>query len=194
MKPRLLWLLVLWAGSLAAAVDPQRLVRDARGQLGVTLGYDPAYRVLAYPGGDVAPSTGVCTDVVVRALRRQGVDLQRAVHEDMRAHFAAYPNHWNLRRPDRNIDHRRVPNLMTYFTRQGWALPASSEPYAFRAGDVVAWSLGGGLTHIGIVSDATADSGNPLILHNIGAGVREEDVLFRYPVIGHYRLGGDPRQ
>src|SRR5690606_26990222 len=139
-------------------------------QIGITLGYDPAYRRLDYPGGDVAPETGVCSDVVIRALRGQGLDLQQALHEDMREHVSAYPNNWNLRRPDRNIDHRRVPNLMTWFKRQGWSLPVSDQPRAYRAGDIVAWSLGGGLTHIGIVSERQAGSGNPLILHNIGAG------------------------
>lgn len=195
MKRIALLALVLWAGSLmAATIDPQRLVRDARQQVGITLGYDPAYRALSYPGGDVAPATGVCSDVVIRALRAQGLDLQRAVHEDMRGHFSAYPNNWNLRRPDRNIDHRRVPNLMTYFKRQGWSLAVSPQPDAYRAGDVVAWSLGGGLTHIGIVSDLKAASGTPLILHNIGAGAREEDLLFSYPIIGHYRPGRLVRQ
>jgi uncharacterized protein YijF (DUF1287 family) len=189
-----LWLLLLGSSSLLAAIDPQKLVQDARRQLGVTLGYDPAYHVLAYPGGDVPASTGVCTDVVIRALRGQGLDLQQAVHEDMRASFSAYPKHWGLSRPDRNIDHRRVPNLMTFFKRQGWSLTPGERAQDYRAGDLVSWSLGGGLTHFGIVSDALADSGSPLILHNIGAGVREEDLLFGYPIIGHYRLANGLQQ
>lgn len=190
---RIMLALALWATSLAAvAIEPARLVQDARQQLGVTLGYDPAYRALGYPGGDVPAATGVCSDVVIRALRGQGLDLQRAVHEDMRENFSLYPNNWNLRRPDRNIDHRRVPNLMTWFKRQGWSLPVSQQAQSYRAGDIVAWSLGGGLTHIGIVSDAQAESGNPLILHNIGAGAREEDLLFSYSIIGHYRPGSLP--
>ncbi|HHE5722263.1 TPA: DUF1287 domain-containing protein, partial [Pseudomonas aeruginosa] len=121
----------------AAAVEPQRLVDAARAQVGVTLGYDPAYRQLDYPGGDVPLQTGVCTDVVVRALRGQGLDLQKAVHEDMRRHFAAYPQQWGMKGTDRNIDHRRVPNLMTWFSRQGLALTPSRDASAYRAGDIV---------------------------------------------------------
>ncbi len=171
----------------AAAVEPQRLVDAARAQVGVTLGYDPAYRQLDYPGGDVPLQTGVCTDVVVRALRGQGLDLQKAVHEDMRRHFAAYPQQWGMKGTDRNIDHRRVPNLMTWFSRQGLALTPSRDASAYRAGDIVAWRLDNGLLHIGVLSDRRLE-GRPLVLHNIGAGVREEDLLFRYQVIGHYRF------
>lgn len=111
----------------AWAVEAQKLVSAAREQVGVTLSYDPQYRRLAYPGGDVPLETGVCTDVVIRALRQQGLDLQKAVHEDMTANFARYPRHWGLTRPDRNIDHRRVPNLMTWFARQGLAVQSSAE-------------------------------------------------------------------
>lgn len=142
--------------ALPAAAEPiqaLRLVQDARAQVGVTLGYDPQYRRLAYPGGDVPLSTGVCTDVLIRALREQGLDLQQRVHEDMRAHFSAYPRHWGLQRPDANIDHRRVPNLMTWLQRQGLALAPSQQAADYRAGDIVTWDLGRGLTHIGIVSD-----------------------------------------
>lgn len=131
--------------------------------------------------------TGVCTDVVVRALRGQGLDLQKAVHEDMRRHFAAYPQQWGMKGTDRNIDHRRVPNLMTWFSRQGLALAPSRDASAYRAGDIVAWRLDNGLLHIGVLSDRRLE-GRPLVLHNIGAGVREEDLLFRYQVIGHYRF------
>lgn len=164
----------------------QRLVDAARGQVGVTLGYDGSYRRLDYPGGDVPIETGVCTDVVVRALRALGFDLQVAVHEDMHAHFARYPQHWGLRRPDRNIDHRRVPNLETWLRRQGAALGASDDPADYQPGDIVSWRLPGGLPHIGIVSDRHVD-GRPLILHNIGAGTREEDILFAYPIEGRFR-------
>src|SRR5690606_18547582 len=125
-------------------------------------GYDPAYRQLSYPGGDVPQATGVCTDVVIRALRKQGLDLQQLVHEDMRAHFSAYPRNWGLSRPDRNIDHRRVPNLMTYFARRGFSRPPSDDPMDYRAGDIVAWDLGNGLTHIGILSDRSSAAGTPL--------------------------------
>ncbi|MEM1058363.1 MAG: DUF1287 domain-containing protein [Verrucomicrobiota bacterium] len=163
------------------------LVRAARAQVGVTTGYDPAYVRLAYPGGDVALQTGVCTDVIVRAYRQLGRDLQRAVHEDMRGNFAHYPQRWGLEGPDRNIDHRRVPNLMTYFHRQGAARPVGTEAGAYRPGDVVAWNLGGGQLHIGIVSDRKSARGTPLILHNIGRGTQEEDILFAYKIIGHYR-------
>ena len=182
--------LVLLGGLLAfaaQAIEPDKLVLAAREQVGITLGYDPAYRRLAYPAGDVPLATGVCTDVVIRALRQQGLDLQEAVHRDIRGNFAAYPKNWGLRGPDTNIDHRRVPNLMTWFTRQGWALPITREAGAYRAGDIVAWDLGGGLTHIGILSDRRSASGVPLVLHNIGRGTQEEDILFAYRVIGHYR-------
>jgi len=171
-----------------ADVDPaaQRLVDAARAQIGVTVGYDGSYRRLDYPGGDVPMETGVCTDVVVRALRAVGFDLQVAVHEDMRAHFARYPQNWGLRRPDRNIDHRRVPNLETWLRRQGAELGASDDPADYQPGDIVSWRLPGGLPHIGIVSDRHVD-GRPLILHNIGAGTREEDILFAYPIEGRFR-------
>ena len=186
-----IWVVLTWlVACQAAAIEPQALVLAAREQVGVTLGYDPAYRQLDYPGGDVPLATGVCTDVLIRALRRQGLDLQEALHRDMRAHFAEYPRHWGLRRPDANIDHRRVPNLMTYFRRQGWALPPRRAVSAYRAGDVVAWDLGAGLSHIGILSDRRAAGGQPLVLHNIGRGAQEENILFRFKIIGHYRIPG----
>ena len=158
-------------------------VAAARGQVGVTLLYDPAYVVLAYPGGDVPLSRGVCTDVVIRAFRAVGYDLQREVHDDMRGAFDAYPRRWGLARPDRNIDHRRVPNLQVFFARRGWAL---REDAALRPGDIVTWMLPGNLPHIGIVSDRSV-RGTPLILHNIGAGTVEDDILHRYRITGRYR-------
>jgi uncharacterized protein len=164
------------------------LVAAARAQIGVTRLYDPAYVELDYPGGDVPRDRGVCTDVVVRALRAQGLDLQRLIHEDMRNNFAAYPQLWGLERANRSIDHRRVPNQMRWFERRGWSLPIKSAPAAYRAGDIVAWKLtGSGLLHIGIVSDRTTRDGVPLILHNIGRGTQEEDLLFRHAIIGRYR-------
>ena len=172
----------------AQTIDPQQLVQAARSQVGVTLGYDPVYRRLDYPGGDVPLATGVCTDVLIRALRQQGLDLQQAVHEDMRAHFSVYPRNWGLQRPDRNIDHRRVPNLMTWFQRQGMALKVSDKPADYQAGDIVTWDLRRGLTHIGIVSDRTSPAGVPLVLHNIGRGTQEEDILFGFAITGHYRF------
>ncbi|MBZ9666870.1 DUF1287 domain-containing protein [Pseudomonas sp. LMG 31766] len=169
------------------AIEADRLVLDARKQIGVTLSYDPAYRRLSYPGGDVPMATGVCTDVVIRALRQQGLDLQEAVHRDMRGNFSVYPKNWGLSRPDSNIDHRRVPNLMTWFTRQGWLLPVKQEAAAYQPGDIVTWDLGRGLTHIGIISDRQAPTATPLVLHNIGRGTQEEDILFAYRITGHYR-------
>ncbi|NQD95218.1 DUF1287 domain-containing protein [Pseudomonas sp. CrR25] len=186
-----LWVMLSWLLAFpVGAIEPLGLVLAAREQVGVTLSYDPAYRQLSYPGGDVPLTTGVCSDVLIRALRRQGLDLQEAVHRDMRAHFAAYPQRWGLRRPDPNIDHRRVPNLMTYFRRQGWALPESRVADGFRPGDIVAWDLGGGLTHIGILSDSRGAGGEPLVLHNIGHSTQEEDILLRFRIIGHYRFPG----
>lgn len=172
----------------AQAIQAQQLVSAARQQVGVTLGYDPVYRQLAYPGGDVPLATGVCTDVLIRALRAQGLDLQQAVHEDMRAHFSAYPQSWGLKRPDRNIDHRRVPNLMTWLRRQGLAQPISQQATDYHPGDIVTWDLGRGLSHIGLVSDRRTAQGVPLILHNIGRGAQEEDILFAFTVTGHYRF------
>ena len=152
--------------------------------------YDPAYQRLTYPGGDVAPDRGVCADVVIRALRVLGVDLQVLVHEDMKRAFASYPDHWGLNRPDANIDHRRVPNLEKYFTRSGAALVFSNAAADYQPGDIVAWNLRGDqgwLPHIGIVTDRMASSGRPMIVHNIGAGPQLEDVLFNWKITGQYR-------
>jgi uncharacterized protein len=170
--------------------DGLRLVGIARQQIGVTLRYDPTYVRLAYPDGDIPDDTGVCTDVVIRAYRAAfGYDLQRAVHEDMRANFAAYPKNWGLTRPDRNIDHRRVPNLQTFLHRKGASLPVTRDPANYKPGDLITQMLPGNLPHIGIVSDhRSADGQRPLVIHNIGAGTREEDTLFRFPVTGHYRF------
>lgn len=163
------------------------LPEAARQQIGVTVTYDPSYVSLSYPGGDVPPDRGVCTDVVIRALRLKGLDLQQAVHEDMKAHFSAYPKLWGLKRPDKNIDHRRVPNLQTYFARRGWALPLSTDAADYRAGDLVTCLVGGTLPHIMVVSDRRAADGTPLIIHNIGSGTQEEDALFTFSLTGHYR-------
>ncbi len=176
------------ASGAAATTPGIALASAARRQIGVTVSYDPAYVRLPYPGGDVPASRGVCTDVVIRALRAQHIDLQQRVHEDMRAHFAEYPKKWGLRGPDRNIDHRRVPNLQTWFERQGWSVPVTSRAADYRAGDLVTWMLPGNLPHIGIVSDRrTRPGGTPLIIHNIGRGTREEDILFVHTITGHYR-------
>jgi len=167
----------------------QKLVTAVRGQVGVTLIYDPAYSRLGYPGGDVPRERGVCTDVIVRAYRDAlDLDLQVLVHEDMRRAFSAYPPLWGLKKTDRNIDHRRVPNLQAFFKRAGAALPVSENAADYRPGDIVSQMLPGNLPHIGIVVDErTADGVRPLVVHNIGAGARLEDVLFAYPVTGHYR-------
>lgn len=173
----------------AAPADPApRIVQGARSQIGVTTSYDPSYVKLAYPGGDVPLRTGVCTDVVVRAVRTAGTDLQKEVHEDMTDNFSVYPKTWGLKRPDKNIDHRRVPNLMRYFERKHLSLPApDTTPAAYQPGDIVAWRLDSGLLHIGVVSDKKSGA-SPLVIHNIGAGAQEENVLFTYKIIGHYRL------
>lgn len=176
--------LFLLAASFAASAQ-QCLVDASRLQIGVTLSYDPAYRRLEYPGGDVPIDRGVCTDVIIRAYRQAGVDLQQKVHEDMRAHFEAYPKNWGLSRPDRNIDHRRVPNLARFFTRHGQSLKLADTDY--QPGDLISWRLPSGVPHIGMVSDRKAADGTPLIVHNIGAGTREEDVLHAFTVTGHYR-------
>jgi uncharacterized protein len=188
--------LILALGALASqaapgdGMRPSHVIAAARAQVGVTTIYDPAYVALDFPGGDVASDRGVCTDVIVRALRDGWhVDLQLAVNRDMKAEFAAYPTTWGLTRTDRNIDHRRVGNLVALFTRMGAALPLQDEPTAFLPGDLVTWELPGNLPHIGIVSDRRTDDGmRPLILHNIGRGAQEEDLLFTYPITGHFRV------
>ncbi|MCL4144672.1 UNVERIFIED_CONTAM: hypothetical protein GTU68_019333 [Idotea baltica] len=155
-----------------------RLIRAAREQIGVTLTYDPAYIGLAYPGGDVDRSKGVCTDVVIRAYRDAFTfDLQKVVHEDMKQNFARYPKTWGLSRPDKNIDHRRVPNLETYLKRQNAELDVPASPKDWKPGDLYTMRLGGRLPHIGIVSDVRAPSGRYKIVHNIGAGTAQDDLI-----------------
>lgn len=173
----------------AWAISAQKLVIDARTQIGKTLSYDPAYTRLSYPMGDIPINKGVCTDVVVRALRHQGMDLQQLIHEDMKKNFSAYPKKWGLKSPDKNIDHRRVPNIATYFQRKGYQLKHSQyKTTDFRAGDIVTWDLGKGLVHIGIVSDKKTLTGIPLIIHNIGQGTKEENILYQFKITGHYRI------
>ena len=178
-------LLLIALLAVAPADIPQTLSRAALSQVGVTRVYDPAYVQLVYPNGDIPIERGVCADVIIRAFRAAGIDLQVAVHQDMAASFRAYPSMWGLHRPDRNIDHRRVPNLMRFFERKGKSLPASA---AFAPGDVVAWMLPGGLYHIGLVSAVRDPSGKSfLVVHNIGYGAKNEDVLHAFRIIGHYR-------
>lgn len=188
MFVKLLSTIVLAVLSAAASASATGLVDAARSQVGVTLSYDSRYERLAYPGGDVPLERGVCTDVVVRAYRKLGADLQVLVHQDMKQAWDVYQKkgRWQMKAPDRNIDHRRVPNLATFFGRHGSSLPVSKEGSHYQAGDIVTWMLPGNLTHIGIVSDRQA-GGVPLVIHNIGAGTKEENILFAYPVTGHYR-------
>lgn len=149
--------------------------------------YDPRYFTIDYPMGDVPSDLGVCTDVVIRAYRLVGTDLQQKVHEDMKANFGLYPKFWGLKTPDKNIDHRRVPNLMTFFERHGTKLSNSTKAADYKPGDIVCWDLGAGLKHIGIVIDKKSANGTPLIVHNIGGGQVVEDFLFEATIIGHYR-------
>lgn len=160
------------------------LVAAARRQVGVTLSYDAGYTRLAFPGGDVRRSRGVCTDVIVRAYRDAfGIDLQALVNASMRRDFAAYPKNWGLRAPDRNIDHRRVPNLATFLTREGARLPIPTDPSGWQPGDIFTSVIGGRLPHIGIVSDRRPG----WVIHNIGGGAREEAALFDHRLTGRFR-------
>jgi hypothetical protein len=173
--------------TVAARAEP--LVAAALAQTRSRVAYDGSYRRIPYPGGDVPETIGVCTDVVIRAYRRVGVDLQVKVHEDMKRAFRAYPRLWGLSRPDPNIDHRRVPNLQMFLRRAGAALPASRDPRDYRAGDLVTWMLPRNLPHIGMVIGERTSSGTPLVVHNIGRGPEVEDILFAYTITGHYRYG-----
>lgn len=163
------------------------LVAAAMAQVGVTTGYDPAYYSLPYPMGDVDMKTGVCSDVIIRAFRKQGLDLQVAVHRDMRENFGLYPQLWGLRAPDPNIDHRRVPNLMKWFERQKAQKPKSDIASDYQPGDIVAWRISDKLLHIGIVTNVVADGSRLGIVHNWGMGAVIDDSLFRWEIIGHYR-------
>ena len=178
------------AGEGSAAAFRQELVAAALQRTTQQVRYDGAYQKIAYPNGDVSPDIGVCTDVVIRSYRALGIDLQQRVHEDMVADFAAYPSRriWGMTRTDTNIDHRRVPNLQTFFQRNGRTLAVSDNPADYQPGDLVTWMLPGNLPHIGVVSDRYAPgSKTPLIVHNIGAGPVLEDMLFRYRITGHYQ-------
>ena len=157
----------------------------------VDVDYDPSYFSIPYPNGDIPEGKGVCTDVVIRAYRKVGVDLQKEVHEDMTTNFEKYPKNWGLKRMDKNIDHRRVPNLMTYFSRHGSSKPKTENAADYVPGDIVCWNLGGGVTHIGIVVNKKSTDGKRyLIVHNIGSGQILEDCLFDFKIIGHYAFGG----
>ena len=165
---------------------PKRLVESGYAQIGVTLAYDPSYRQISFPGGDVPLTVGVCSDVVIRAYRGAGIDLQALVNQDMRRDFPAYPKLWHMSHPDANIDHRRVPNLATFFRRHGQSLAVTDRAEDYRPGEIVVFALSDGRPHIGLVSDRLQD-GRPLIIHNIGAGAQLGDVLFAFKITGHYR-------
>jgi uncharacterized protein YijF (DUF1287 family) len=182
------YLFVLVVVSCATArAESLALVSAAREQTLHAVTYDGTYKQIAYPMGDVPSDRGVCSDVVIRAYRGIGIDLQVLVHEDMIANFDRYPRFWRLREPDSNIDHRRVPNLQRFLERAGARISGSAGS-DYKPGDLVTWMLPGNLPHIGIISDRlAADSNRPLVIHNIGAGPKEEDMLYSYPITGHYR-------
>ena len=175
----------------AEAAPSLQLVQAAFERTRHEVRYDGSYFQIGYPGGDVPASMGVCTDVLIRSYREIGIDLQVLVHEDMREHFGEYPALWGLTSTDRNIDHRRVPNLQTFFSRHGESLEISPDAGNYYPGDIVTWMLPGNLPHIGIVVDRRSpNSDRPLIVHNIGSGPKAEDILFKYPITGHYRYFG----
>lgn len=182
-------ILLFTAPAFEALASEAEIVTAARERTFADVRYDPKYVRLTYPGGDVSADTGVCTDVIIRTFRNAfAFDFQKAVHEDMRGHFSKYPKIWGLKKPDKNIDHRRVPNLETYLKRQGAALPITENPEDYQPGDIVSWRLGGRLPHIGIVSDRKSKWGTPLIIHNIGQGPVEDDLLFNTDIHGHFRF------
>ena len=183
------WTPYIWLMASVASAEPVQsstLALEAAKIEDPSIRYDPAYVKLAYPMGDVSPDTGVCTDVVIRAYRGVGIDLQQLVHEDIVANPTRYPN---IKRPDTNIDHRRVPNLGTFMKHNGTSLPVTKNPEDYLPGDVVWWKLGSlsGLNHIGVVVDQKAYGGTPLVIHNIGGGQVIENLLFQHPIVGHYR-------
>jgi uncharacterized protein len=187
MKP--FFILLLLTAGLLAETPALKLVEAARKQVGVTTRYDPAYVTLAFPNGDVPMDRGVCTDVVIRAFRSGlSQDLQKLMNEDMRGNFSAYPRQWGLSKPDKNIDHRRVPNLQTYFKRKGWSLSVTKSAADYLPGDIVTCTVPPSLPHVMIVSDKMGTGETRLVLHNIGGGAREEEGLFTYPLTGHYRV------
>ena len=170
-------------------LDPLKISDSAIELTNKSVIYNGDYYSIPYPNGDVPDGIGVCTDVVIRTYRSVGLDLQKEVHEDMEANFELYPKIWGLSKPDSNIDHRRVPNLMTYFKRQGAEIPITDMGKDYLPGDIVSWNLGGGLTHIGIVVNKKSnDNKRFMIVHNIGEGQVLEDCLFNYTITGHYRF------
>jgi len=183
----LYWSTLLFLASTTAYASTD-LATAAYARTSAEVVYDGSYRRIDYPNGDVPAHLGVCTDVVIRAYRALEIDLQQLVHEDISANFTAYPNLWGLSRPDPNIDHRRVPNLETFFGRHGTAFTPTSNPVDYRPGDIVSWRLDQGLPHIGIVSpNLVPGTDRHYIVHNIGRGPQQEDVLFSYRLNGHFR-------
>ncbi len=183
-------LLSFYCGTAAAASFEHKLVRAAIDRTGHNVKYDGAYYSIDYPGGDVPADIGVCTDVLIRSYRTVGVDLQEELHKDIIENFNSYPSAriWGLSKPDTNIDHRRVPNLQIFFMRKGKKLPITDDASNYRAGEIVTWMLPGNIPHVGIVTDQmSADNERPLIVHNIGAGPRLEDMLFDFEISGHYK-------
>lgn len=177
--------------TVSRAEFTERLVAAAVARSKVRVRYDAAYVRIPYPGGDVPADTGTCADEIIRIYRAVGIDLQQQVHEDMAVNFALYPKKWNRSRPDANIDHRRVPNLITFFERNGEVLTKSRNAKEYLPGDIVTWDLGGGLTHIGMVVEGKALLFDRFeILHNIGRGPQIEDVLFDWKITGHFRYYG----
>ncbi len=189
MKKQFILLFLLFSNFSFAQTDFYALLSNAAIQLTKQIVvYDPTYFVIDYPNGDVPADRGVCTDVIIRAYRQLGIDLQKEVHVDMKANFSIYPQKWGLKKPDTNIDHRRVPNLMTFFSRKGESIPITQKATDYLPGDIVCWDLGGGITHIGLVVDIKSENDKQYqIVHNIGGGQVLADCLFDFVIIGHYR-------
>ena len=185
-----IWILFLFVGIYTTQAQTDFSTRLSNAALLLTrdkVVYDPSYVTMPYPNGDVPKGAGVCTDVVIRAYRKLGIDLQKEVHTDMARNFSKYPNTWNLKTTDTNIDHRRVPNLQVFFTRFGKSLPVTANAADYRTGDLVTWMIDDKLPHIGIVTHKKSLNGTPLIVHNVGAGQVLENCLFNYKITGHYR-------
>jgi uncharacterized protein len=168
----------------------EKLSNAAISIIDASIAYTPDYISIKYPNGDVPANTGVCSDVVIRAYRKLGIDLQKEVHEDMKGNFSKYPTRWGLKKTDTNIDHRRVPNLEVFFTRKGEKLMVSENPNDYKVGELVTWMINDKLPHIGIITHKKSEDGKrPLIVHNVGGGQVLEDCLFNYTIVGHFKYG-----
>jgi uncharacterized protein len=168
----------------------EKLSNSALSIIDASIAYTPDYISIKYPNGDVPANTGVCSDVVIRAYRKLGIDLQKEVHEDMKGNFSKYPTRWGLKKTDTNIDHRRVPNLEVFFTRKGEKLMVSENPNDYKVGELVTWMINDKLPHIGIITHKKSEDGKrPLIVHNVGGGQVLEDCLFNYTIVGHFKYG-----